>query len=192
MDVTIGATKIALTDEAQAAAVTKELASMTAKIKDAEGEAAVAKAKLADTERQLGEKDARIADLEGQLKAAKDALPSEDDIKAMLKDAEDLRAKAKLIAGEAFVCDSVVSDEIKRAAIKASGCKVDMADKSEDYVAAFFDALCAKAGDAAESHKKVADAINADADGDDDEDDDSDEDKRRKTIGDAWKSGLNL
>lgn len=193
MDVNIGATKIALTDEAQAAAVMKELASMTAKIKDAEGEAAVAKAKLADADKQMAEKDARIADLEGQLQAAKDACPTDEEIKGMLKDADALRAKAKSLAGDAFVCDSIIADDIKRAAIAASGCKVDLADKSEDYVSAFFDALCERAEDAEPSHKKVADAISEGAKCDEDEEDDeAEEGKRRQSIGDAWKVGLNL
>lgn len=193
MDVNIGATKIALTDEAQAAAVMKEFASMTAKIKDAEGEAAVAKAKLVDADKQMAAKDARIADLEDQLQAAKDACPSDEEIKGMLKDADELRAKAKSLAGDAFICDSIIADEIKRAAIKASGCKVDLADKSEDYVSAFFDALCERADDAESSHKKVADAISEGARGDEDEDDDeAEEGKRRQSIGDAWKVGLNL
>ncbi len=194
MDVNIGATKIALTDEAQAAAVMKELASMTAKIKDAEGEAAVAKAKLVDADKLMAEKDARIADLEQRLQAAKDACPSEEEIKGMLKDADALRTKAKRLAGDAFVCDSIIADEIKRAAIAAAGCKVDLADKSEDYVAAFFDALCEHADDAEQSHKKMADAISegATSDEDDEDDDEAEERKRRQNIGDAWKVGLNL
>ena len=189
MDVNIGAVTIALNDEALANAVKNEIASMTAKVKDAESKVAV-------LDKASAEKDAKIADLQKQLKDTKEKIPSDAQIHQLFKDAMELREKAKTIGGEKFVCDSLLSDEIMREAIKASGAKIDLADKSEDYVKAYFDCMVADAdkGAAKSSKAKVADAVaNHVKDGDKDKEDEEDAaEANRKKIGDAWKTGLNL
>lgn len=191
MDVNIGAVTIALNDEALANAVKNEIASMTAKVKDAESKVAV-------LDKASAEKDAKIADLQKQLKDAKEKIPSDAQIHQLFKDAMELREKAKTIGGEKFVCDSLLSDEIMREAIKASGVTIDLADKSEDYVKAYFDCMVADADkSAAKSSKtKVADAVankvNDAGKGEDKEKDEDAAEENRKKIGDAWKTGLNL
>lgn len=191
MDVNIGAVTIALNDEALANAVKNEIASMTAKVKDAESKVAV-------LDKASAEKDAKIADLQKQLKDAKEKIPSDAQIHQLFKDAMELREKAKTIGGEKFVCDSLLSDEIMREAIKASGVTIDLADKSEDYVKAYFDCMVADADkSAAKSSKtKVADAVankvNDAGMGEDKEKDEDAAEANRKKIGDAWKTGLNL
>lgn len=191
MDVNIGAVTIALNDEALANAVKNEIASMTAKVKDAESKVAV-------LDKASAEKDAKIADLQKLLKDTKEKIPSDAQIHQLFKDAMELREKAKTICGEKFVCDALMPEEIMREAIKASGATIDLADKSEDYVKAYFDCMVADADkSAAKSSKtKVADAVaNKVNDADKDEDKDKDEDaaeENRKKIGDAWKTGLNL
>ena len=113
--------------------------------------------KLKDEE--IGKRDARIAELEAELEETRGRLLDSDDIAKILKDADDLRTKAREIAGEAFVCDSFDPLEIKRAALVAVNDSLELDDKSEDYVNGFFEAALKSAR--AVEKQKTAESIGA-------------------------------
>lgn len=112
----------------------------------------------------IGSLNAQIEGLKKDLELAKSQIMTDEDIKAILEKADGVRAQAKQIAGEAFVCDSLDPLEIMKAAVVASGSKVNLADQSADFVKGFFEAAVASAKQQAEknmndSQKSLADAL---------------------------------
>ena len=155
---TIGGTTVQLADDALAA-VAPAVDALTAKLTDATAELAEVQKRLADSDKEKALADAKIAELEEKLKDAEEAKLNDEDIKGILDAADKLRTKAKALAGADFVCDSIDPMEIMKAAIAKAVPTANLADKSFDYVAAFFDARLSSVNDATASHKALGDAL---------------------------------
>ena len=183
---TIGGITVQLADDAQHEAVEKAVNALNQKMNDTATALNDALKRLSDAEKEKAEKDAHIAELEKELA---DAKLSDDDIKGILNAADKLRTKAKLIAGDDFVCDSITPTDIMVAALMKADSNLNFKDKSSDYIAAYFDARCAAANDASASHKRLANAIK-DADPSKKDVKDSDPDPyevMKQRMADAWK-----
>lgn len=129
----------------QAVDLADEVAEVISKHIDAlESRAAAAESNVALKDEEIGALEAKIEGLEADLAEAKSHLMTDEDLHEVLRVADELRSDARKIAAE-FVCDSFDSLEIMKAAIKQSGSSVDLADKSEDFIAGFFKAAVAAA-----------------------------------------------
>lgn len=182
---TIGGITVQIADDAHEA-VSKAVDALNQKMNDTAASLADALKRLSDADKERAEKDAKIAELEKELA---DAKLSDDDIKGILNAADKLRTKAKTIAGDDFVCDSITPTDIMVAALTKADSNLNFKDKSPDYIAAYFDARCAAANDASASHARLANAIK-DADPSKKDVKDSEPDPyevMKQRISDAWK-----
>lgn len=177
MDVSIGSVQLELNDEL-GAAVKGELESMTKKLTDADHT-------LALKDAEIDSLKAKVEDLKEELE---DATLTDEQIKQLIQESQAAMEQAKALAGEKFVCDSVVPDEIKKAALEAKG--VEVADKSADWIDAYFDASLKFFSDADQSHKKAAQAIASTLKDGKEEPQKCAEEKERDRISNAWKNGL--
>lgn len=94
-------------------------------------------AKKDQTEKRLADSQKTVSELKSELEKAKSNEMTNEKVQKIIKDRDDILAKARLIAGENFTCDSFDSLEIKKNAL--AKIEVDCTDKSESYIEARFD-----------------------------------------------------
>lgn len=184
MDVKIGAVNIAL-DDSIAPEVRKEVESMTKRIDDAD---ALVEAKNLEIERLKAELDVKDAELQQAREEAESSRLTDADLLEIVKQAEAVRDKARKICGDNFVCDSVVDIEIIKAALKDAAPDLDIENKTDDYLRAYFDARVEASGDASASQKRVGKALADSVAVNDSKKDPAKE--RLEEVANAWKKGL--
>jgi hypothetical protein len=114
-------------------------------------ELAALKIDIAAKDSELGTKDAKIAELEA-------AKPTQADIDALADEKADVVGKARALVGDKLVDTAGKTPaEVRKAAVAIKLGDAAIAGKSDDYIAARFDAL-ADTGTAAEQGKALADA----------------------------------
>ena len=172
----VGAVEVELED-AIGTAITAEIEKINATMKDQATQ-------IASLNENKAKSDAEIEDLKAQLADAQSKVLTPEQLSDKIKALADVRAKAQMIAGADFVCDSMDEVEIKRQALAKALPERSFADQAPEYVNAFFDARLDYAKQANDSIKKVADALKSDPKKTEVEDAYT---KYKKEVADAWK-----
>ena len=184
MEVSIGSVQLALEDSV-AAEVKKEFENIQTKLKD---NCALLDSKNTEIEKLKAKIDSLNEDLAAAREDAEKLKLSDADILAMVKRADETRAKARILCGDSFVCDSVVDAEIIRSALAQAFPEMNLEDRSPDYLRAYFDARVETAKNGAVSLKNAGTTL-AKSIKIDDAQQDVDR-KRLDAFANAWKSGL--
>ena len=181
MKLKIGTVEVELQDEI-GSAVQKEYEKIQTQLKDAE-------TKLSDLTKEKAKADSEVETLKAQLKDAESKILTPEQMAERMKAISEVQASAKIVAGEKFVCDSMDSVEIKRAALSQAIPEKDFKGASEDYVNAFFDAQLTFAKSAKKSHQALSDALNPQLNDGKDKECEAYA-KHMKEAPEAWKKGL--
>lgn len=185
----IGSLEVDVSDE-MAAGISDELQKIETRVSDAE-------ALLSQKDVQLGEKSAEIEQLKQDLKDAQEAIITDEDIKKIVTDKEQVMSKARIIVGDTFTCDSFDPSDIMRKALSESEFSADISDESDDFVKGAFNVAVsaleekrAIEAEAKDAQAKMAEALKKGFKGgeeDEDEDVETPEEKYKRETADAYK-----